>query len=140
MRGLTRGPEAVRLDAGGVRAAVAGRGVTGQAFVVRHAACAAAAGPGAFVQVLHVQIQSVADVRLPVLLLLWNQPNTDTAPFTTEFKMSKNLKYCLKLQHKFHIFGSDLFSGRQLEEKIDASLTSAGLFLTAVTHTQCKTG
>lgn len=67
---LTGGPEAVCLDAGRVRAAVAGRGVTGQALVVRHAAGAAAAGPGTLVQVVHVQLQSVADVRLPVLLLL----------------------------------------------------------------------
>lgn len=67
---LTRGPEAVRLDARRVRAAVAGGGVPGQALVVRHASRAAAAGSAAFVQVVHVQLQSVADVRLPVLLLL----------------------------------------------------------------------
>lgn len=67
---LTRGPEAVRLDARRVRAAVAGGGVPGQAFVVGHAPGAAAAGSAAFVQVVHVQLQSVADVRLPVLLLL----------------------------------------------------------------------
>lgn len=67
---LTRGPEAVRLNARRVRAAVAGGGVPGQAFVVRHAPGAAAAGSAALVQVVHVQLQSVADVRLPVLLLL----------------------------------------------------------------------
>lgn len=66
---LTRGPEAVRLDARRVRATVAGGGVPGQALVMRHASCTAAAGPAAFVQVLHVQLQSVADIRLPVLLL-----------------------------------------------------------------------
>lgn len=70
MQGLTRGPEAVRFNAGGVRAAVAGRGVAGQAFGMRHAPCAAAAGPGTFVQVIHVQFEGIADVRLPVLLLL----------------------------------------------------------------------
>lgn len=69
MRGLTGDPEAVRLDAGGVRTAVACGGVARQALVMRHAPRAAAAGPGAFVQVIHVQLQSVADVRLPVLLL-----------------------------------------------------------------------
>lgn len=62
MRGLTGGPEAVRLDAGGVRAAVAGRGVAGQTFVMRDAPCAAAAGPGTFVQMIHVQFESIADV------------------------------------------------------------------------------
>lgn len=67
---LTRGPEAIRLDARRVRAAVAGGGVPGQALVVRHASRTAAAGSAAFVQVVHVQFQSVADVRLPVLLLL----------------------------------------------------------------------
>lgn len=67
---LTRGPEAVRLNARRVRAAVAGGGVPGQAFVVRHAPGAAAAGSAAFVQVVHVQFQSIADVWLPVLLLL----------------------------------------------------------------------
>lgn len=70
MWGLTRGPEAVRLDAGGVRAAVASCGVAGQAFVMRHAACTAAAGTRTLVQLLHVQLESIADVRLPVLLLL----------------------------------------------------------------------
>lgn len=72
VRRLARGPEAVRLDAGGVRTAVAGRGVAGQAFVVGHAPRAAAAGPGALVQLVHVQLEGIADVRLPVLLLLWN--------------------------------------------------------------------
>lgn len=67
---LTGRPEAVRLDARRVRAAVAGGGVPGQALVVRHAARTAAAGSAALVQVVHVQFQSVADVRLPVLLLL----------------------------------------------------------------------
>lgn len=67
---LTRGPEAVRLDARRVRAAVAGGGVPGQALVVRRASRAAAAGSAALVQVVHVQLQSIADVRLPVLLLL----------------------------------------------------------------------
>lgn len=67
---LTRDPEAVRLNARCVRAAVAGGGVPGQAFVVRHAPRTAAAGSAAFVQVVHVQFQSIADVWLPVLLLL----------------------------------------------------------------------
>lgn len=67
---LTRGPEAVRLNARRVRAAVAGGGVPGQAFVARHAPGAAPAGSAAFVQVVHVQFQGIADVRLPVLLLL----------------------------------------------------------------------
>lgn len=75
VRGLTRGPEAVRLDAGRVRAAVAGGGVAGEALVVGHAADAAAAGAGTLVQLLHVQLQGVADVRLPVLLLLWSYDN-----------------------------------------------------------------
>lgn len=70
VRDLTRGPEAVRLNARRVRAAVAGGGVPGQALVVRHAPGAAAAGSATFVQVVHVQLQSVADVGLPVLLLL----------------------------------------------------------------------
>ena len=70
MGGLARGPEAVRLDAGSVRAAVAGRGVAGQTFVMRNTSCAAAAGSGTLVQLLHVQFKSIADVRLPVLLLL----------------------------------------------------------------------
>lgn len=70
VRCLAGDPEAVGLDAGGVRAAVAGGGVAGQPLVVGRAAGAAAAGPRALVQVVHVQLQSVADVRLPVLLLL----------------------------------------------------------------------
>lgn len=49
---------------------MAGGGVPGQALVVRHAARTAAAGSAALVQVVHVQVQSIADVRLPVLLLL----------------------------------------------------------------------
>lgn len=62
---------AAALDARGVRAAVAGGGgVAGQALVVGHAPRAAAAGPRALVQVVHVQLQGVADVRLPVLLLV----------------------------------------------------------------------
>lgn len=70
VRRLTRGSEAVCFDAGCMRAAVAGCGVTGQTLVVGHAARAAAASPGTLVQLLHVQLQSIADVRLPVLLLL----------------------------------------------------------------------
>ena len=64
-------PEAVRLDAGGLRAAVTRGGASVEAFVVLHAAGAAAAGPRAFIHLIHVQVQSVADVRLPVLLLIW---------------------------------------------------------------------
>lgn len=68
--GLAEGPEAAALDAGRVGAAVAGGGVAGQTLVLREAAGAAAAGPTALVQVVHVQLQGVADVRLAVLLLL----------------------------------------------------------------------
>ena len=70
MWGLTRGPEAVCFNAGRVGAAVAGRGVARQTFVMGHAAGAAAAGPGTFVQLLHVEFESVTDVRLSVLLFL----------------------------------------------------------------------
>lgn len=59
----------VGLDARGVRAAVAGGGVTGQALML-HAARAAPAGPGPLLQLVHVEVQIVADVRFPVLLLL----------------------------------------------------------------------
>lgn len=59
----------VRLDARRVRAAVAGGGVAGQALVLGTAR-AAAAGPGPLLQLVHVQVQAVADVGLPVLLLL----------------------------------------------------------------------
>lgn len=41
---------------------MAGCGVAGQAFVVRDAPCAAAAGSGTLVQLFHVQLQSVADI------------------------------------------------------------------------------
>lgn len=60
----------VRLDARGVGTAVAGGGVTGQAFVL-HAARAAPAGPGTLFQLVHVEVQAVTDVGLPVLLLLY---------------------------------------------------------------------
>lgn len=59
----------VGLNARGVGAAVAGGGVPRQALVPR-AACAAAAGPGPLLQRAHVELQAVADVRLPILLLL----------------------------------------------------------------------
>jgi len=59
----------VGLDARGVGAAVAGGGVPGQTLVP-DAAGAAAAGPRALLQLLHVQVQRVADVGLAVLLLL----------------------------------------------------------------------
>lgn len=59
----------VGLDAGGVGAAVGGGGVPGQPLVP-DAAGAAAAGARALLQLLHVQVQGVADVGFPVLLLL----------------------------------------------------------------------
>lgn len=59
----------VRLDARGVGTAVAGGGVTGQALVL-HAARAAPAGPRPLFQLVYVKVQAVADVRLPILLLL----------------------------------------------------------------------
>lgn len=59
----------VRLDARGVGAAMAGGGVPGQAPVLP-AARAAPAGPGPLFQLVHVEVQAVTDVRLPVLLLL----------------------------------------------------------------------
>lgn len=48
---------------------MAGGGVAGQALVP-DAARAAPAGPGPLLQLVHVEVQAVADVRLPVLLLL----------------------------------------------------------------------
>ena len=74
VRRLAGGPEAVRLHARGVRAAVGGGGVAGQPLVVvGHAARAAARGAAPLVQGVHVQLQGVAgaDVGLAVLLLLW---------------------------------------------------------------------
>lgn len=59
----------VCFDAGGVGAAVAGRGVAGQALMLR-AAGAAPAGTGPLFQLVHVKVQGVADVGFPVLLLL----------------------------------------------------------------------
>lgn len=65
----------VGLDARGVGAAVAGGRVTGQALVL-HAAGAAPTGPRPLLQLVHVEVQVVADVRLPVLLLLCVVRNT----------------------------------------------------------------
>lgn len=65
----------VGLNARGVGAAVAGSGVTGQALVF-HAARTAPAGPGPLLQLVHVEVQVVADVRFPVLLLLCVGRNT----------------------------------------------------------------
>lgn len=65
----------VGLNARSVGAAVAGSRVTGQALVL-HAASAAPAGPRPLLQLVHVQVQVVTDVRLPVLLLLCVVRNT----------------------------------------------------------------
>lgn len=59
----------VCFNAGGVGAAVAGRGVAGQTLMLR-AASAAPAGTGPLFQLVHVKVQGVADVGFPVLLLL----------------------------------------------------------------------
>lgn len=65
----------VGLNARGVGAAVAGSRVTGQALVL-HAAGTAPAGPRPLLQLVHVKVQVVTDVRLPVLLLLCAVRNT----------------------------------------------------------------
>lgn len=54
VRSLAGGPEAVRLNARGVRAAMAGSGVARQTLVMRRAACAAATSAGTLVQMIHV--------------------------------------------------------------------------------------
>lgn len=68
----------VGLDAGGMGAAVAGGGMPGEALVP-DAAGAAAAGPRALLQLLHVQVEGVADVGLAVLLLLCQASGTPSA-------------------------------------------------------------
>lgn len=110
--GLNWGPEAVRLNSGSVRAAVAGGGgVAGQAFVMGYTTCTAATGPRTFVQVIHVQFESIADVRLPILLLLWNKPHIDTFNvdiFLKSLEQNSNAFGNFKLNQNLKIWGSIL--------------------------------
>lgn len=73
----------VRLDARGVGTAVAGGGVTRQALML-HAAHAAPAGPGPLLQLVHVKVQVVTDVRFPVLLLLCLGRNNRSSSHSTK--------------------------------------------------------
>lgn len=63
--------EAVSFDAWRVRAAVAGCGVTRETFLPWNTAHAAATGTRSLLQLLHVQLQCITYIWLPVLLLLY---------------------------------------------------------------------